>query len=294
MNKIKLRKLIPHLVFLGPSVIIFTIIVVVPFIQTLYYSFTDWNGISDEVHFIGLKNFIRIFSSKSTFLGSLWFTIGLALVIFILTNALALTLAVVLTSKLKGSNWFRAIFFLPNTIGGVVLGFIWRFIFVVGFAYIGKTFGLKLFQLQWLGTPLTAYTGLVIVSIWQNVGYVMVIMIAGLISVPQDLIEAAIIDGANAWRTLINVRLPLCMPYITICLFWTISSALKMFDLNVALTKGGPYGSTTSMALNIYNDAFANNKFGLATAEALIFAVILLIITGIQLFFSKKKELEYT
>lgn len=293
MKHSKLRRLIPHFVFLGPSTIIFIIIMLVPIFLTFGYSFTNWNGISGKADFVGLKNFITIFSGEGTFLDSFWFTFGIAIIVFILTNLLGIALAVVLTSRIPGSNWFRAIFFLPNTMGGVLLGFIWRFIFVVGFAFIGETLGLKLFQLQWLGTFKTASAGLVIVSVWQSVGYVMVIMIAGLVGVPQDLLESATLDGANAWQNLIRVRLPLCMPYITICLFWTLSNALKMFDLNVALTKGGPYGSTTSMAFNIYNDAFANNKFGLATAEALIFSLIILIVTSLQLYLSKKAEADY-
>jgi len=202
-------------------------------------------------------------------------------------------LAVALTTQLAGSSWFRAIFFLPNTMGGVILGFIWRFIFVVGFAYIGKVTSLWLFQLSWLATFKTAFMGIVIVSVWQSVGYVMVIMIAGLVGVPQDLVESATLDGANAWHNLIYVRLPLCMPYITICLFWTLSCSLKLFDLIVALTAGGPYGSTTTMALNIYRDAFVNNKFGLATAEALVFSIIILFVTGSQLYWSKKMEADY-
>ena len=132
-----------------------------------------------------------------------------------------------------------------------------------------------------------------IVSVWQNVGYVMVIMTAALMGVPSDLIESARIDGASAVCTFFKVKLPLCMPYITVCLFWTISNAFKMFELNYSLTKGGPYGSTNSMALYIYNDAFANNKYGLATAESLVFFVIIMLITGIQMYFTGKKEREY-
>ena len=293
MKKKKIHKLLPHLVFLGPSTIIFTVIMLVPILLTFGYSFTDWNGISDKVEFVGLKNFIFIFSGKATFLDAFWFTFGIAIVIFILTNLLGIALAVALSSRIPISAWFRAIFFLPNTMGGVLLGFIWRFIFIIGFSFIGEAIGLKLFQLQWLGTFETASAGLIVVSVWQSVGYVMVIMIAGLAGVPNDLLEAAKLDGVNSWQNLIKIRLPLCMPYITICLFWTLSNALKMFDLNVALTKGGPYGSTTSMALNIYNDAFAYNKFGLATAEALIFSLIILVVTSLQMYLSRKAEADY-
>ena len=157
---------------------------------------------------------------------------------------------------------------------------------------IGKLLHFGPLMTPWLGTEMTAYAAIVIVSVWQGMGYVMVIMIAALTGISSELVEAAKIDGANAFQIFFKIKLPLCMPYITLCLFWTISQAFKMFDLNYSLTKGGPYGSTVSLALNIYNDAFANNKYGLATAESFVFFVIILVITSVQMYFSRKKEEE--
>ena len=165
-------------------------------------------------------------------------------------------------------------------------------LFINGLPAIGKLLHFGPLMTPWLGTEMTAYAAIVIVSVWQGMGYVMVIMIAALTGISSELVEAAKIDGANAFQIFFKIKLPLCMPYITLCLFWTISQAFKMFDLNYSLTKGGPYGSTVSLALNIYNDAFANNKYGLATAESFVFFVIILVITSVQMYFSRKKEEE--
>lgn len=279
-----------HLLFIGPASVVFTIAVVAPFIISLMYSFTDWNGVANDIKFVGLKNFIRIFSGKSDFLDSLLFTIKVAAITVFLTNVIGTMLAAALTSAIKFKGLFRVSFYLPNTIGGLILGFVWQFIFINGFPSIGDALHLAILKQQWLGTEITAVVAIVIVSIWQNAGYVMVIMTAALSGVSSDLVESAQIDGANGLKTFFKIKLPMCMPYITVCLFWTISNALKMFEINYSLTKGGPYGSTNSLGLAIYNDAFANNKYGLATAESLVFFLIILIITGVQMSITKRKE----
>ena len=245
-----------HLLFLGPASIVFLIVIIIPFIISVGYSFTDWNGVSSDISFIGIKNFIDIFTGKSNFLGAFKFT------------------------------------FIIAICNVICLGFVWQFIFINGVPAIGKLLNFGPLMTPWLGTEMTAYAAIVIVSVWQGMGYVMVIMIAALTGISSELVEAAKIDGANAFQIFFKIKLPLCMPYITLCLFWTISQAFKMFDLNYSLTKGGPYGSTVSLALNIYNDAFANNKYGLATAESFVFFVIILVITSVQMYFSRKKEEE--
>jgi len=279
-----------HLLFLGPSVLVFFIVVAVPFSISLVYSFTDWNGISNEIRFVGFENFKDIFSGNVRFLDSLWFTLRLTAVSVILINLLGLLLAVALTSRLPFRNPMRAAYYLPQTMGGLVLGFIWQFIFVSGFPALGDKLNLDFLAQQWLGTENHAFAALVIVNVWQNAGYVMIILIAGLAGISSELIESAKVEGSGPLHTLLRIKLPLCLPYLTVAIFWTLSNALKMFEINLALTKGGPYGSTTSMALNIYNDAFANNKYGLATAEALVFFAIILAFTSLQLYFSKRKE----
>lgn len=236
-----------HVLFLGPAVLSFIIVILVPFLCSIYYSFTDWNGIAGTVKFIGLQNFARIFSSRSDFLNSFWFTFKMAVISCMVINIIGIILAELLTSKLRGKNVFRTIFFMPNLIGGLILGFIGRFIFVNGFPAIGSAF----FDQQWLGTESTTFLGILFVLMWQNVGYIMVIMIAAFSDIDLSLIEAARVDGANAVQTFFKIKLPQTMPYIGICLFWTLANAFKMFELNLSLTNGGPYGSTTSMALNI-------------------------------------------
>lgn len=281
-----------HALFLGPASAAFLIAVLIPFIISMGYAFTDWNGVANKANFVGLKNFIDIFTGKSRFLDSFWFTLKISVVNVILINIVGTLFAVALTSKVKGRGAFRVMFYLPQTIGGLILGFVWQFIFVNGFPAIAETFHIGILNQQWLGTESTAFAALVIVSVWQNTGYVMVIMIAALSGIPSEMVESAKMDGANAVTVFFKVKLPLCISYITVSLFWTIANAFKMFDLNFSLTKGGPYGSTNSLALGIYNDAFSNNKYGLATAESMVFFVIIMVITGVQLYFTNKKERE--
>ena len=281
-----------HVLFLGPASIIFLVVIIIPFIISIRYSLTSWNGVSSEISYVGFKNFIDIFTGKSSFLDAFKFTSIIAFFNVICMNIAGIAMAALLTTKIPFQNAFRVIFYLPNIIGGLILGFVWQFIFINGVPAIGKLLHFEPLMTPWLGTELTAYAAIVIVSVWQGMGYVMVIIIAALTGISSELIEAAKIDGASAFQTFFKVKLPLCMPYITLCLFWTISQAFKMFDLNYSLTKGGPYGSTVSLALNIYNDAFANNKYGLATAESLVFFVIILMITSVQMYFSRKKEKE--
>lgn len=281
-----------HVLFLGPASIIFLVVIIIPFIISIRYSLTSWNGVSSEISYVGFKNFIDIFTGKSSFLDAFKFTSIIAFFNVICMNIAGIAMAALLTTKIPFQNAFRVIFYLPNIIGGLILGFVWQFIFINGVPAIGKLLHFEPLMTPWLGTELTAYAAIVIVSVWQGMGYVMVIIIAALTGISSELIEAAKIDGASAFQVFFKVKLPLCMPYITLCLFWTISQAFKMFDLNYSLTKGGPYGSTVSLALNIYNDAFANNKYGLATAESLVFFVIILMITSVQMYFSRKKEKE--
>ncbi|HZG86590.1 sugar ABC transporter permease [Paenibacillus sp.] len=279
-------------VFVGPAFLFFGVIVIVPFLMSMYYSLTDWNGVSSTVKFVGLENFRKILMQDELFRKDFWFTIRFTVVSVLLTNAIGFLLALLLTRKMRLRNVYRTIFFLPNVIGGLLLGFIWQFIFVKGFATVGALTGIGFFQLPWLGTANTAFWGLVIVQVWQTAGYLMVIYIAALINVPKDLIEAAHIDGANRWFLLRNILMPLIMPAFTVCFFLAISWCFKVFDLNLALTKGGPFNSTESVALNIYYEAFRNNRYGLGTAKALIFFVIVALFTTLQVMYTKKREVQ--
>lgn len=280
-------------IFVGPGLLAFTLIVLIPFLLGFYYSFTEWNGLDlDKAKWIGMDNFQRIFLHDDNFWTAFRFTLKFTVLTVVGANLLAFLLALMLTSAMKGRNALRTIFFLPNVIGGILLGYIWQFIFTKGFKTIGELTGWSLFELPWLGTPGTGFWGLVIVFIWQTAGYMMVIYIAAIVGVPKDLIEAARIDGASYFQTIRKVMLPLVVPAITICLFLTTSNAFKMFDLNLSLTKGGPGTSTQSLAYNIYAEALVNNRYGLGTAKALLFFLVISIISVTQVWLTKRKEVE--
>ncbi|MCM3784751.1 sugar ABC transporter permease [Neobacillus mesonae] len=292
MNSKRSSQWLQQLVFVGPSFIFFLLIIVAPFLLGMYYSFTNWNGAASTPTWAGLSNFQKIFTDDPAFLESFTFTAWFTLAGVLLTNVLGFFLAYFLTRPLKTKNVLRTIFFMPNVIGGLLLGFIWQFIFVRGFASVGEVTGWSFFNLPWLGDEITAFWAIVIVFVWQTAGYLMVIYISSLNNIPPEVIEAAQIDGASKGQILRSVIVPLIMPGVTVCLFLAISWSFKMFDLNLSLTKGGPFRSTESVALNIYNEAFVNGRYGLGTAKALIFFIIVAVITFIQVRLTKSKEVE--
>ncbi|HCA71100.1 MAG TPA: ABC transporter permease [Ruminococcaceae bacterium] len=276
--------------FLFPALFFFCLVVIIPTIMGFYYAFTDWNGISDRVKFTGWKNFQIIFRDP-TFLHSFGFTAVFAFFAVILVNLVAFFLALLVTRKFPGATALRGIFFMPNLIGGLLLGFTWQFIFTSIFSAIGEATGQK-FLKGWLSTPETGFWGLLILTVWQLSGYMMIIYIAQLEQISDSVREAALMDGANGRQMLVHIILPLMMPAFTIGLFMTISNSFKMFDQNLALTDGGPYRSTEMLALNIYQSAFAENHFGVAQAKAIIFLIVVAAIGITQLILTKRKEVE--
>ena len=278
--------------FVGPALLAFCVIVLIPFFTGVYYSFTDWNGVNGTINWVGLDNFKYLFTEDKQFQQSFWITTKYTVVAIILTNVVGFVLAILVTQMLKTRNILRTVFFMPNLIGGLLLGFVWQFIFVKGFASIGQITGISLFELPWLGDAKTAFWGIVIVSVWQGAGYIMLIYTAALQNVPQELIEAAKIDGASRWQILRHITIPMVAPAVTVCLFLTISWSFKVFDVNLSLTNGGPFKSTEMLALNIYTEAFVNNRYGLGEAKALIFFIVVAAITIIQVTYTKKKEVE--
>ncbi|WP_068613928.1 carbohydrate ABC transporter permease [Paenibacillus tuaregi] len=288
MERKKASSWLYQLIFVGPSAVFFLLIVAVPFFLGLYYSFTSWNGISRHVTWVGLNNYIHIFTKDPDFLNSFWFTVKFTVLGVVLTNVVGFALAYLLTKPLATRNVMRTVFFMPHVIGGLLLGFIWQFIFVRGFQSIGGPF----FNLPWLGTESTSFWAIVIVFIWQNSGYLMVIYISSLGAIPGSLIEAAKVDGAGRKQVLRHIIVPLIMPGVTVCLFLAISWSFKLFDLNLSLTKGGPFKSTESVALNIYNEAFNISRFGMGSAKAIIFFVIVAIISILQVRATKSREVE--
>jgi raffinose/stachyose/melibiose transport system permease protein len=288
-KKIDLKKRLTELVFLGPGIFFFLMIVIVPFFMGIYYSMTSWNGVSDKINFVGLSNYVKVFHDEK-FLSAFAFTFRYTVVNVILVNIVAFGLAVLLSARLKTKNILRTIFFLPNVLSGLLLGFIWQFIFIKGFSVIGEMTKIGFFELPWLGTPNTGFWGTVIVSVWQLSGYLMVIYIAGLTNVPQELIEACKIDGASNLQVLKNIILPMIMPAVTVCLFLSIANSFKIFDLNFSLTHGA--FDTTSVAFDVYMEAFTNNNFGLGSAKAMIFCIVVAAISVSQVMITKRKEVE--
>lgn len=292
MKKVKFKKLLTYLAFVGPALIFFFVIQIIPFFMGIYYSFTSWNGVSSAVEWVGFDNYLRILRDDPKFFQSFGFTTKFMLAAVVISNVIGLSLALLLNAALKTRNILRTVFFIPNVIGGLLLGFIWQFIFVKGFAAVGNLTGIPFFKMAWLGDANTAFWGIVIVFAWQISGYMMVIYIAALQGVDTNLLEAAKIDGASSWVLLTKIIIPLILPAFTICFFLTISMAFKIFDLNLSLTGGGPFNSTQSVAINIYQEAFQNNRYGLGTAKSILFFVVVAIFTTIQVMITKRKEVE--
>ncbi|MBF4692535.1 carbohydrate ABC transporter permease [Fusibacter ferrireducens] len=277
--------------FIAPSLLAFILVQLIPTITGIYYSFTDWDGIGKSKTFIGLRNYSEAFTTDSKFLHAFIFTFAFTLCAVILVNLIGFLLALLVTMKFKGSNLLRGIFFMPNLIGGILLGFTWQFIFVQIFSALGKKLGIS-WLLGWLSNTETGFVGLLIVVTWQLSGYMMLIYIAQLQNIPNSILEAAQIDGANVFHRLRHIILPLVAPAFTIGVFLTISNAFKLFDQNVALTNGGPANGTQMLALNIYNTAFFESRFGYAQSKAVIFMVVVAGISLFQLKIGKSKEVE--
>ena len=276
--------------FVGPSLFAFSLVIIIPLILGIYYSFTDWNGISSTINWVGFENYIEAFSDtgfKQSFIFTAKFTVVAVLVI----NAIGFSLALLVTRESRISNLLRTIFFMPNLIGGLILGFIWQFIFVNVFNGLGDVLG-QTWLMGWLSNETTGFWGMVIIVAWQMAGYVMVIYVAGLQNVPPELNEAAKIDGANVLQRVRLITFPMIRPAFTVSLFLTLSNSFKLFDQNLALTYGGPGNATQMLALNIYQTAFSYNKMSLAQAKAVIFFVLVAIITLVQVYVTKKGEVE--
>ncbi|QPC45804.1 carbohydrate ABC transporter permease [Mangrovibacillus cuniculi] len=291
-KKAKWKSVLTYAAFVGPAILFFTIVQLVPFFMGLYYSFTSWNGVSSTAEWVGFANYLKIFTNDKDFLNSFLFTTKFMLAAVVISNLIGFSLALLLNAALKSKNILRTVYFIPNVIGGLLLGFIWQFIFVKGFAAVGAATDIAFFKLPWLGDETTAFWGIVIVFAWQISGYMMVIYIAALQGVDPSLLEAAKIDGASSWMMLRKIIIPLILPAFTICFFLTISMAFKIFDLNLSLTGGGPFNSTQSVAINIYNEAFQYNRYGLGTAKSFIFFLIVAVFTTLQVVLTKRKEVQ--
>ena len=285
-----MKKKVAFWAFLAPALIAFTVVVLIPLIIGVCYSFTDWNGINSTPSFVGIKNYVNAFKDAE-FKNSFWFTTKFTIVSVVVLNIMGFGLALLVTKKLKINSTLKTIFFMPNLIGGLILGFIWQFIFKEVFASIGAATGIDWLQ-GWLSDEKTGFYGLVILMSWQMAGYLMIIYIASIQGISSELIEAATIDGASSWQKLKNIIFPLVRPAFTVSVFLTLSNSFKLYDQNLSLTKGAPGNETQMMAMNIYNTAFQKSYMGEAQAKAVILLVVVGAISLVQVYFSKKGEVE--
>ncbi|PXW90980.1 raffinose/stachyose/melibiose transport system permease protein [Streptohalobacillus salinus] len=275
--------------FLTPVLLALAIVVFIPLIIGTYYSFTDWNGLT-VTKFVGFEHYLNILKDE-TFIDALKFTTLFSIVAVILLNIIGLGLAILVTQKLKSSNFLRTIFFMPNLIGGLILGFIWQFVFINVFGEIGQSLGIPSLQ-GWLSTTNTGFWGLVILTIWQMSGYIMIIYIAYLQNIPNELNEAADIDGASSLQRFRHITFPLVAPAFTVSMFLTLSNAFKIYDQNLSLTEGGPFGSTQMVAMDIVRTAYTRNQLAYGQAKAVIFFIIIAVIALSQVYYNKKREVD--
>ncbi len=295
MNSLSKKKLTRIGVFTGfilPAFLAILLSVEVPFIMSIFYSFTKWNGLDKAPIFIGFANYIEVLTDDPAMLTALWFTIKLTFFTVIITNIVALILAVILDGDIKGKNFLRAAFYVPNIISLIIIGYIWRFIYGNAFDAFFEATGLPVFMLSWLGDTNLVLFSVVIVSVWHSIGFYLVIYIAGLQTVPKDIIEASMIDGAKPVARFFRITLPIIMPSVTVAIFHSLSNGLKAFDVIFSLTSGGPGNATTTIALDIYRTAFVINRFGYGTAKSVILFLLILVITFVQVKMFKKMEVE--
>ena len=281
MQNKMMKKYFP--VFVLPTLLAFTIGFIVPFIMGVYLSFCKFTTVTDA-KFVGLQNYVKIFTEDGTFGHALWYTTAFTVVSVVLINVIGFAVALLLTKKIKGTNVFRTVFFMPNLIGGIILGYVWQLLLNGLLLQINKTLTYS---------SVYGFWGLVFLMCWQQIGYMMIIYIAGIQNIPGELIEAAQIDGANKGQLLKHVIIPMVMPSITICTFLTLTNSFKLFDQNLALTNGEPSNMSEMLALNIYNTFYGRTGWeGVGQAKAVIFFILVGAIAMIQNRLTRSKEVQ--
>lgn len=275
--------------FAGITTLIFAAVVIVPFIYGLYLTFTSWDGVSREKPWVGFSNYVATFQD-SAFWAALGRTFIYSFIAVILVNVVAFILAYLVTRGVKGQNFFRAGFFVPNLIGGIVLGYVWKFVFNRALVTIGEAISVGALSTSWLSTPNGAMACLIIVAVWQYAGYMMLIYVAGFMSVSNDVLEAAKIDGCTDFQTIVHISVPLMVSSFVQCLFLTITRCFMVYDVNLSLTKGEPFNSSVMAAMHVYNQAFTYKNYGTGQAEALVLFVVCAVIGVLQVYIGKKAE----
>ncbi|MEY2597219.1 MAG: hypothetical protein RL182_302 [Actinomycetota bacterium] len=282
------KALSKFLAFGATPLIIFTGVLVYPFMQGLFLTFTDWDGF-DYTKVEGIQNYTKSLTDPN-FWTTMAFTLKFVIVSVIFVNLVAFGLALLVTSKLKSSNLFRTFFFIPNLIGGVVLGVIWQFIFNTAITSVARKFNVPFFQDSWLNDTNKAFWALIIVTVWQASGYMMIIYITGLISIEPEVVEAATVDGATPLKLLTAIKIPLMAQAFTISLFLTMRNGFMAYDVNLALTGGGPFRTTELISMHIFQEAFAFGHFGTGQAKAVIMFIMVAFAALVQVAVSKRME----
>ncbi len=278
-----------YLMFAGVSTAVFAAVVIIPFIYGLYLTFTSWDGVSKQKPFVALENYMATFADTA-YWQALGRTMIYSVIAVILVNVVAFILAYMVTSGVKGQNFFRAGFFMPNLIGGIVLGYIWKFVFNRAFVALGESLSIGFLSTSWLATTNGAMLCLIIVSVWQYAGYMMLIYVAGFMSVSADVLEAASIDGCNDVQTIWYISVPLMVSSFVQCLFLTITRCFMVYDVNLSLTNGEPFNSSVMGAMHVYNQAFTYKNYGTGQAEALILFIVCAVVGVLQVYVGKKAE----
>ena len=293
------KRKLTELLFLLPTLLAFVMVIIIPFILGIYYSFTDWQGTGAASQMVGLANYKAILQEPG-FFHSFLITIKFTIYNIISVNVVAFCISLLVTSEIRGRDLYRAGFFVPNLIGGIVLGLIWQFIFSNIIPAAGKMLGWSLLSKSLLSNKNTVMFTMVVVNTWQYAGYIMLIYVAAIQGISKSVMEAAVVDGANYWMRITRIQIPLMANAFTISLFLTLTNSFKMYDVNVALTNGGPVGvfmmkpvqASELLALNIYQTAFKYNNMAQGQAKAVIFFVVLTVFSIIQVSYNKSKEVE--
>lgn len=280
-----------HILFLFtlPIVIMYCVFFIVPLLMGMKNSFTDWSGTSPEYDFIGIQNYIDIFQDER-FRNALFFNFKYTILLTVGTVVISLVIALILNQKLKGRTFLRSIYFLPAILSLVTVGLIWNELFYRVTPLIGEATGLELFESSWLGDPKLAMYAILIVNLWQGCATPIVLLIAGLQSVPQDLYEAAQIDGANAWNRFRSITIPYLIPVLNIVIVTSVKAGLTTFDYIKAMTDGGPMQATESVGILIYNHAMQEGKFGYSVAESMILFVIIALVSVLTMRMTNNKK----
>ncbi|GLI06472.1 sugar ABC transporter permease [Paenibacillus tyrfis] len=281
------------ILFVLPAFILYVIFLVIPVLQGSYYSFTNWDGLNKSYSFIGLQNFVEAIRDDANFRTALLFTAKYVLFAVVLQNALALLLALLIESQKRAKGFFRTIFFMPNMLSVIISTFMWVFVFTKVMPALSEYAALKFLGQSWLGDSNVSFWSIMLVSVWGGVGTLMIIYMSAIQGIPQHLKEAAIIDGAKPYHMLRYITLPLITHALTICIFLTLNSSFKVYDLIFALTGGGPARATQVITMNILEEAYQRNyRYGYASAKAIILFLIILVITLVQVSVMKKREVE--